>query len=190
MGHRDEPENGFCPTCGIYCRTVKMHILNVHKDGYENRKKDFPCPHCERISTSKQDLKRHVKNVHTKIDPINCPWCGNLTKYLERHLREKQCNVPEEERVYKPKVKCQYCDRQFPSQGKLNYHVRIVHDLTMKYCDQCDYKTPVIYNLRLHIKRKHEGKPLKEECQVCHKMCVSLPGHMKIYHGELVNYNT
>ena len=186
MGHRDDHGNGFCPTCGIYCRAVKMHILQVHgSNGLKKTK--YPCPQCDFIAKSECHLKDHVNRRHTECNPINCAWCGALTKDFKKHLRYKQCNVPEEERIFKPKVKCKYCGREFKALGKLNYHIRIVHELKMNFCDQCDYKTPVIYNLGLHIKRKHEGKPLKEECQVCHKMCVSLPGHMKIYHGHLVN---
>ena len=111
----------------------------------------------------------------------------SISKTLTRHLQEKQCNVPEEERIVKPKVNCKYCGKEFNNNGKLNQHIRNIHELKMKYCDQCDYKTPNAFNLRLHIKRQHEGKPLKEECQICNKMCVSLEGHMKIYHGDLVN---
>ena len=180
MGHRDEPGNGFCPTCGVYCRVLSLHNQHVHNN------KQSPCPQCDFVPKNEFQLRRHLSKVHTSNNHVPCPWCGSVTKDLERHLKSMQCNVPEEERVFKPNVKCKYCDKEF-KQGKIKQHMRQVHELVMKYCDQCDYKTPVAGNLRLHIKRKHEGKPLKEECQVCHKMCVSIQGHMKIYHGDLVN---
>jgi len=188
MGHRDESGNGFCPTCGIYCKTVKMHILNVHNDGKNGpKRKKFLCPHCDYVGQHRAALEIHTNSVHSESNILNCPWCGRLTKDLNKHLRNNQCNIPEEERVFKPKVKCKSCEKEFKSIGKLNQHISQIHELKMNFCDQCDYKTPVAGNLRLHVKRKHEGRPLKEECQVCHKMCVSIEGHMKIYHGHLVN---
>lgn len=185
MSHRDEPENGFCQTCGKYFRKVTAHHHTVHGK-WSNRPKT-PCPQCDYLAKSASDLRRHVRRTHGESNNLNCPWCGALTKDLTRHLSYKQCNVPEEERIVKPKYKCKYCDKEFIHRGKVRVHIEMVHEVKFKYCDKCDYKTSSIYNLRLHIKRKHEGRPLREECPVCHKMCVSVEGHMKIYHSELVN---
>ena len=187
MGHRDEATNGFCPTCGKYFPNVSMHCRNVHIKGYYAARRQHHCPHCDYKSGGPKDLKLHIKNRHTKADPINCPWCGALTKHLDDHLRRQQCNVPEEERKFKPKVNCNYCGREFKNKGKLNQHISQIHEIVYKYCDKCDYKTSTAGNLRLHIKRQHEGKPLKEECQICNRMTISIEGHMKIYHGDLVN---
>ena len=101
------------------------------------------------------NINRKPKNMKpekpTNPNPLNCPWCGRLTKDLTRHLKENQCNVPEEERIAKPKVKCKYCDKEFRTQGKVKIHINKVHELKLIYCDQCDYKTDLAGNLRLHV---------------------------------------
>ena len=73
MGHRDEPGNGFCPTCGIYCRKVTVHSLNFHSRININgeQRQQYPCPDCDYVPRNQNMLTRHIENVHKGMK-ISC----------------------------------------------------------------------------------------------------------------------
>ena len=77
------------------------------------------------------------------------------------------------------------CDKAFSNRCRLNTHNQIVHEKVRDHaCDQCDYKTTSNMNLRIHTRRVHEGKPLKEQCQYCKLQTMSMDFHIKTYHGD------
>ena len=180
-GDKMEP----CHVCGkiLRIRQMKGHISKVHAD------KLYPCSICPHTSKTNHDLQKHIKRKHTEANPVNCPWCGRLTKDLDRHLRNNKCNVPESERTINVVYACEHCGKEVKSQASLLNHFRIVHEKIKNHeCDQCNYKASTNYNLRIHQKRIHEKRPLKEMCPHCDKSFVNLDYHIETYHGELVGY--
>jgi len=174
-----------CAHCGvsIKARAMSGHLKKVHGT------KVFPCPHCQYAAKTSHDLKRHVGRKHTEANVVNCPWCGRMTKDLERHLKNNLCNIPEEEKQ-KLNVKmyvCNSCPKQFKTEASLLNHFKIVHEKVKDFeCSLCTYKTSTNYNLKLHVKRVHEKKPLKEMCPHCENSYLNLDWHIETYHGELL----
>ena len=177
---KENKELQVCPDCGREVYKLSQHIKKFHKRiGYKK------CDYCD-YTAYYTDIKDHIERVHKESNAVNCPWCGQYTKDLKRHLKQNQCNVPEEERAVKEKLPCPICQKLFNKKRHLKIHIESIHEkINFKQCDQCQYKTSKNYNLKLHIKRVHEGKPLKEECPHCSKMVGSLEYHIKTYHGGI-----
>ena len=91
-----------CTKCGLSIKAISMaaHVAKVHGT------KCYPCPHCDYAPRTMHDLNRHIKRKHTAANILNCPWCGRLTKDLDRHLKSNQCNIPEEERTKQQNITC------------------------------------------------------------------------------------
>jgi len=172
-----------CPECGISIKTASIaaHIKKVHTSNLK------ACTFCDYSAKTEYDLNRHIKRKHTESTVVNCPWCGRLTKDLDRHLRNNQCNIPEHERTNTTKFECDQCGKQFRQQKTLINHFRAVHEKIKDFkCDQCSYRTTTNFNLKIHVRRVHERKPLKEMCPHCDKAFMNIEWHINTYHGELL----
>ena len=66
-----------CELCGELVGNLSRHMINVH----ENQK--WPCPQCESVFKSKDQLQKHNKRVHEKTP---CEQCGELVGNLSRHM--------------------------------------------------------------------------------------------------------
>ena len=180
VGNSKKKFRRICPTCGASVLSLKDHIARVH-----NRVGFRKCDYCD-YEFPPGDMKRHVASAHTESVTHHCPWCGRFTKDLPRHLKRQQCNVPEDERIQVEKETCTICGKILANKHSLNKHMQ-QHDPTkVKHCDQCEYKTTNNFNLVAHIKRVHEGRPLKEQCPHCNKTVISIEWHIKTYHGGIV----
>jgi KRAB domain-containing zinc finger protein len=104
------------------------------------------CPHCEKVSSSKRNLKRHIDEVHLKINSFPCEVCGHvftrkpdLTIHMSVHTsnnRPHACevcgkcfrlrtNMLQHQRGHQPfdlPWKCNICQGGFPSRDKLKKH--------------------------------------------------------------------
>ena len=136
-------------------------------------------------------MKGHVIKMHSDHSSRQvCPWCGNKTKDLQRHLKNNLCNVPVEDRPVVEKVKCDQCGKMLKSEKFLKRHIKNVHERVCHLkCSQCEYKTNVGINLKIHIKRVHEGTPLKETCLYCGIETMSMDYHLTTYHGDKLHNN-
>ena len=173
-----EKKGDICPHCGGFYYNVKHHIENTHLKLYK-----FKCTYCDYSSRTKNYLTLHIRRKHEEVNPVNCPWCGAYVKLLDKHLKEKQCNIPEEERKVKEKYPCQLCEKTFTFKQGLNTHMKTIHEKIKDFhCKLCDYKTYGKSNLYIHVKRMHEGRPLKESCPHCDKVVVNLEYHLRTYH--------
>ena len=171
-------EKKICPHCGESFVKLEAHIKFVHNR--EANLKKCPHPGCDYIG---QRLTVHMKNMHTDQNIVNCPWCGTITKRLHRHLKEHQCNIPEHERKVKQKAVCEYCKKEYSSVKIMREHMKNMHSDVKEYpCEICGFKTKHKNNLVMHIRRVHEGRPLKETCSICNKTCSNLQWHISTYH--------
>ena len=161
---------------------LKNHVDFVHKGKpvikhSEKTGKKSMCPTC---GISVGNLKLHNSQVHQVA--VCCQWCGKSVKNLRRHLENSQCNIPESERKIEYAL-CEFCNKQI-KKSKLKQHIRVQHTDKIHSCDHCGYQARQKYNLTMHIKRVHEGKPLKEICHICEKQCTSLEWHIQTYHTQ------
>ena len=172
-----------CTICGNDYVHLQNHIKLVHKKDF----KKIPCPHCDQVCRSAGDLKKHIQLRHEENKAVDCPWCGKLIKDLDVHLERTQCNVPEEDREVKKKLKCELCSKEFSWMNGLKKHMKAIHEQAKDiHCDQCDYKTYSKGNLYVHVKRMHEGRAYREPCPHCPRSVVNLEYHVKTFHGHLL----
>ena len=171
-----------CPICGSSVMALKTHIRLVHE-----KSDQIECPHGCGTYYSNKSLEQHMKYVHTEANAVNCPWCGRFTKNLKRHLKDNQCNIPENERILKPTSTCDVCGKEFKSKEILKRHMERLHGNGEDHkCHLCEFKTKHLGNLNVHLKKVHERRQLRENCPKCGKACIALDWHMKTYHGGAV----
>ena len=183
--HMDKAHSGplkclLCPYCAKY---LGKNSLQAHIERAHDKEKHEKCPHCDHRAY-KQDLKKHIERLHQKADVARCEYCGGVTKNLKRHLLNNQCDLPPEERHKKVKVPCTLCDK-YLIKGQLARHIKTVHENVKDHtCHLCEFRSSNVNNLRVHIKRIHEKRPLKETCPYCNMEVQILEYHIKTYHGE------
>ena len=65
---------------------------------------------------------------------------------------------------------CEKCGKEFKSRGKLNLHIKTIHNkLTPFKCGSCDKGFPEKYRLKNHISNIHDKIKL-HQCYMCNKM--------------------
>ena len=64
--------------CEIYNKKLSsIHSKQQHKRQVHEEVKDFECNVCNRVFGQKNELKKHVHNVHQQKH-YNCSLCGNI----------------------------------------------------------------------------------------------------------------
>lgn len=87
MNHMSEMT---CELCGITKANIKLlrqHIKQSHPTEGTTME-DLVCPHCSKLSKTKEALRLHIRNNHSNPDLL-CSLCAYTTKFkrcLELHL--------------------------------------------------------------------------------------------------------
>merc|ERR1711874_134452 len=113
---------------GISEKSLKAHVFTSHSDRAKKQamkpKTLVQCPHCEKTYGTKQRLKDHVKQVHTKV---TCEICDEVQYnwfYLKRHKASIHGIIPRDA------IKCQFCPLIFKSEVSLKKHLAAKHAST------------------------------------------------------------
>ena len=61
------------------------------------------------------------------------------------------------------KYSCEYCGYKANKKGKLQQHVKSIHDGVKYSCEYCDYKATTKRSLQIHVKSIHDG--IKYSCE-------------------------
>ena len=78
--------NHVCEICGV--RTSTKDHLERHKQVHENTR--FECKECLKIFSRKENLKSHMKEIHSETTTYHqCEICGKSFK-RKSHLKEHQ----------------------------------------------------------------------------------------------------
>ena len=149
----------------------KFHIFNVHerekpvKVKTEEPKSGNTCEICGKsFKGSIKDLKKHIRFVHEKIKPFNCP-IESCTQTFRDKTRQRLHMESVHEGI-KP-YQCTECGVKFSLKSGLNIHMQSVHEEKRPYkCPLCDQCFKVNAQVKVHVDRVH--KQLRPHlCTIC-----------------------
>ena len=186
MGKRSYNKNGskgpfVCEKCPKICES--RGAFDKHK--ISHLEKVVPCKQCNTRFRTNSLMQWHKKRKHSQGHV--CTKCGDIFKYLEKHMKGSMCGLGE-----KPLEKhlCNLCSKKFTSMCGLRYHEKNIHKKIKNYtCQSCEYKTYSKSNLAMHVGSQHEGRKLeKQDCPFCKKRpySYSLETHIAKFHGMVL----
>ena len=162
-----------CTECNF--KTAYRQTIQRHRDGHHLNlpiPRPFSCSKCEKSFPIKSRLLQH-ELVHDKSKLFTCDQCSyssNREQNLQGHMLDKHSNFSEE--LLKPHA-CEVCGFRFKTGSHLYRHMKVhKKDVIKPYkyeCEFCDKNFTERYNLKIHIKNKHEKIPPKHICSVCNK---------------------
>lgn len=188
MLHNKAPEMHKCHLCE---KSFPLpHFLKAHMQAHE---KNNTCNVCGEKFRFLGELHKHRKKVHQLVDNYVCDVCGatfaRQTQYKEHenlHTREKTylCDLcgkaflhnstlrdhmrQHRDVANRDKVPCTLCPKRFPSQKRLNHHVRNIHLQEKNHkCSYCDKAFFASFKLKIH-EQMHTGD-MDYKCPYCPK---------------------
>ncbi|GAB6030107.1 hypothetical protein CHUAL_005786 [Chamberlinius hualienensis] len=191
--------NKKCSSYSGLCQHRKLHMV---------REKRNVCHLCGYASSRKGDLNKHLTNVHGYVPPkisnnsvststklftgktteYKCQHCDYKTKIRVRwrnHLAA-QHRIDWQGNSLEPTVYCDQCDFKCLLQYQLAGHKAKMHPTKLYECEECDHVTHLKANLDVHIKSKHrDDRPFV--CQACAfttKTSSQLKSHMRSHSNE------
>lgn len=145
-----ERKNLICETCGEEFRTklgMERHILK--HQGLVSIEK-VQCHICSKWVSGHQNLKIHVKTMHSEQkEPVTCDIC-NQNYPNERAMASHKRRVHVEE-----KFECEFCGKKFKRKIYLKEHRASHTGQSLYSCDVCGMTTNSNGNLYAHKKSKH-----------------------------------
>ena len=139
----DECESTFREKKNLHQHMRKRHGLKKYK-----------CDHCNYHSDDRSDVLKHEKSKHGN-ELFKCEQCNysNTRKdILKRHIRSKHLDKS---------IKCEECDFVTDRKDKLNHHIQAIH--TLKKCNECEYTTYSLKDLKNHKDNQHEPDDFQEK---------------------------
>ena len=155
-----------CLNCGekfIHRSSLKKHRMAKHL-GVK-----FSCKHCEEEFPRQDRLSIHIRKCHEEGEYIEvrfypCHQCEEKFKQrsaLKKHTMAKHLGV---------KLTCQYCEKEFQRQHRLNLHERKCQEVSktdeVRYpCPHCKETYRFQNSLKHHTRSKHLG--IRYHCEYC-----------------------
>ena len=180
----DELEKDYCcSTCN------KLHAVSPPTYEPSNRT-TFSCVTCGKLFTNVVELYMHNGLDHSNEEchlPIMKKGFCNCNNILPKERPQKK-KKPKKVRF---KVKCDYCDKEFPTKQILERHINAVHlELKPHKCDICDKDFARKHECDQHIKNVHETVK-RFECDECHKIFdkrCRLKHHVALVHDMVKDF--
>ena len=157
MAHTAQKRKFQCPDCDVVETTRKL--LNVHFKATHDK---LFCEECSQMFSTPSALDRHMY-IHNKEEQLKCNHCeetfpfpSDLKTHMVKHLKV-------------PGFQCSHgdCQKWFKHKGECDKHAR-THMAADLNCDQCDYVTKDIRNLRRHMMCHSDKKTLS--CGNCRQL--------------------
>jgi len=181
--HQNAKHNGIRYECDQCDSTFSIkhalvrHVENKHQD----KKRIFPCPQCEFVTTRMDYLRGHIENIHLKLKH-ECDICGQkLSSQGALHTHRKT----QHEGIW---WRCQEegCDFKASDSSSLKHHTRVVHNGERYACPEegCDFKAIHSSSLKHHTRIVHNGE--RYSCPQCNEHFTkisSLRRHLSKRHG-------
>ena len=130
---------------------VKPNVTEEQQDG------TLQCNQCDHTSSSKSNLNKHIKVVHSLDNPLyKCPSLGCLFKTKDKNYMKSH----EEAKHKGLRFDCNFCQYQTPYKKSLRRHIETRHTVggTTPFawpCDLCQFKGLDETDLRRHTRVKH-----------------------------------
>ena len=188
----EKHEQNLCDQCGSKFEDYEFFLIHQKTHG---GLVDIRCDICNEVFDTEVGLKMHKNTKHVDKSLLKiCPECGISCLRLEKHMKNMHENVAKcsecdfkageiglkkhYEKVHMKAVRkeCPHCHKQVKLLSK---HIKIYHESRCIQCQFCDFKTKYENNLKAHVRRLHENKPLTEPCPNCGKEVGSLDNHIR-----------
>lgn len=196
-----------CDVCGKHFETPAG--LNLHMK-YSHSGTEI-CKHCKQSFPTKKARREHVKSTKA-CQPTMCPYCNDRFLHWQQkeehlvsvHGKERrvfpctECDKVFTQRTvlyvhfrttHTDENKCQYCEKQFPTQPRLKEHIARYHTGERAFaCDLCEMTFIDGQSLRRHLVTHDDSKKLA--CSFCDKLYSrrhTLNLHMTKHHSNANN---
>ena len=114
------------------------------------------------------------------LSGFRCGLCGKVFDTLdEKLIHRKECSTKQLETTHV----CDECGQVFPTLGRLNAHVKMVHVEESSPCETCGKIFRSMFHLEQHVKKVHQKTP----CTICGKLFgtkYKMKTHMISVHTE------
>jgi KRAB domain-containing zinc finger protein len=193
-----------CSTCGHVCTSKYMlgRHRSTHGPGVE-----CECPECAKVFMRKDNLNKHLREVHKKVRkpktvkkenlPCECQVCEigfHSRTELAEHIKESHMAEINEKIVHNPKftismresTACRKCGKNFPNEDEMAIHLAshlgILNKNNAFICDVCGEK--FLQRSLFNAHRKRHVKQKEFHCNHCDKrfkVRSSLMSHMEVH---------
>ncbi|XP_067615736.1 serendipity locus protein beta-like [Eurosta solidaginis] len=123
----------------------------------KDREYKIKCDFCAMKFRTKQNLHKHVSNVHKKFTCELCPYSHRNEDYVKLHMNTHEG---------KNENQCRDCGKEFTSKMSVIRHMEAHYDSRKYQCDKCGLcfsQTTVLYNHKL----QHEAEEQPLQCDIC-----------------------
>lgn len=169
------------------CRVCHKQVRTVVYSRHLATHKRVSCPECNTLIV-RHNLKRHIKDCHTRERLYPCPDCTAVYHDASNLLSHRKRNhLGQEARRHL----CEVCGKKFITPSDLRTHVSGVHHNVKKFvCEFCGLSFKISSTLMYH-RRLHTGER-PHVCQMCGRTFMKPNGlakhvrrvHRMEYHGK------
>ena len=174
-----------CNNCEYKATTTYSLSKHIEK----HNAKDYKCGTCDYSTTKKLSFNRHTARHKTEKrymenGPYCCPNCDYQAKNpgaLQEHLKSETACLKNRYRPLK-KYNCDICGKAVAS---LKRHMQHHTEKTFK-CEQCDFESNRLGNLKNHIKCLHDETTYNcPDCPKIMKSSFNFKRHRELKHRSL-----
>ncbi|XP_077295991.1 uncharacterized protein LOC143918146 [Arctopsyche grandis] len=166
--------------CNICNKLFGSRTSHDRHEAKHFQKTKFFCNLCEKSFSEKGSLSKHIQNVHLKIKPHQCSFCGKL------FCTETQCTRHMWIHTGYLKFECDYCGKKVNQKSSLISHIRTHTGERPFTCKICLKSFSLSGTLKSHMLQHTGGNPFT--CEICFKgfkQRCNLKSHMKYNHKQV-----
>ena len=148
--HEPDDERSVCEFCEKVFPKIRQYYDHRSKCKQRPRKSSRTCPHCDKVLSSKDKLRIHVRKMHKgRRQQFMCETCGKVMKTKAALHQHKITHL-----LVKPH-ECPECGKGFSQKCNMMYHRRVHTGEKPYQCDLCDEKFTHNVSLKTHKKKTH-----------------------------------
>lgn len=159
------------------------------------KKRIKTCPLCKKTYTTAKDMRRHIREVHSKERSVKCNICGKSYKserHVSQHKRRLHLGI---KKVTHFNFECFHCGSKFISRTHLADHMTSHTGIKNHVCNICQSSYTTSRGLRRHNKNhlRDTGVLRVDEmykCNQCDKLFIEqseMVKHRDWVHGDKCN---